>query len=535
MKTSPLLAALVLLGACDTGYEVTEAPRQLDSFPYVDCGAVDPPVRQVCTVPLFSQERGPVTIYGIQTVDLDYPEGGIEEGGSGFIVRDVDWMSAACDDGTCLDLAAYDPESDDDTLALPVTFAPQVVGEYRAEMTIWSNDNQTSEKLPLPDDPDREWGIWRVQLRGLARPACGRVYPDFLDMGYHNAPGAEFSTSATIENCGMVTLTVASFAESGTGAEEMQITNTTEMKILPGLSDTLNVHWTVGPLVDGAVDPIEDVFTFESNDDVTLGAESITVIGNTCEGSVLDDWDADADGWTSCGGDCDDADPTANPSEVERAGNGNDDDCDGEIDEAANPAGTDDDGDGWSEIDGDCDDEDVDVSPTVLEIANSKDDDCNGEIDDGTEYYDDDQDGFSERDGDLDDSSRLVYPGAPETTDGVDNDCDGIIDEGGPQYDDDQDGYKELEADTTMNDCDDEDPWVYVGAFEFCDGYDNDCDGSADEGDTGAENGACAFIPLRRDEQVVDDKDTGCSTAGTAALGWAAIAAALGLASRRRG
>jgi hypothetical protein len=55
------------------------------------------------------------------------------------------------------------------------------------------------------------------------------------------------------------------------------------------------------------------------------------------------DADADGDGYTRCGGDCDDANPSVYPGALEIC-DGVDNDCDGQIDEGA--AGVDSDGDG---------------------------------------------------------------------------------------------------------------------------------------------------------------------------------------------
>ncbi len=102
-----------------------------------------------------------------------------------------------------------------------------------------------------------------------------------------------------------------------------------------------------------------------------------------------------------------------------------------------------------------------------------------------TDYYpyeDDTADtGSADADGDgavagldCDDSDPSAYPGALEECDGADNDCDGSIDEG---FDADSDG-----ATSCGGDCDDSDPSIRPGVTESCDGVDNNCDGTIDEG-----------------------------------------------------
>ena len=219
-------------------------------------------------------------------------------------------------------------------------------------------------------------------------------------------------------------------------------------------------------------------------------AEICDGVDQDCDGVADEDFDLDGDGHldaTACAGiggdDCDDTDATVYAGAPEEC-DGVDDDCDGLVDE-----GFDADGDGYLDLTAcagiggnDCDDADAAVNPAATEACNGIDDNCDLFVDEG---FDLDGDGHldtaqcGEHGSDCDDADVSVYEGAPELCDGVDNDCDGAADEG---YDLDGDGYYDADTCPNGDDCDDTNPYVHPGVTEVCNGIDDDCDGIGDEG-----------------------------------------------------
>ena len=127
-------------------------------------------------------------------------------------------------------------------------------------------------------------------------------------------------------------------------------------------------------------------------------------------------------------------------------------------------------------------------------VSGEEDEAASGSSDD----EDKDLDGWTIGDGDCDDTSNSINPGAEDICDGKDNNCDGEIDESGSNtfyIDYDGDGFgtdtefftiSDCDAPagyvSNADDCDDTDSRVNPSATEVCDGADNNCDGTADEG-----------------------------------------------------
>ena len=223
----------------------------------------------------------------------------------------------------------------------------------------------------------------------------------------------------------------------------------------------------IGVDADGDGRPAGEADCDDQDPDTFAGAtELLDSVDNDCDGDVDDGTrgvdddgdgycegaDYDADGFPDCRnaalpGDCDDGSPALHPGDV--------------------------DGDGASPCTGDCDDEDPERAPDRTEICDGVDNDCNGEP--ASFEVDGDGDGYFICTGDCDDTDPALTP----------LDADG--DSYSPCEDDCDDADPALtpaDADGDLwtvcgGDCDDLDAARHPGAFELCDGLDNDCSGSA--------------------------------------------------------
>ena len=232
-------------------------------------------------------------------------------------------------------------------------------------------------------------------------------------------------------------------------------------------------------------------------------------VDEDCEPLTEDAPDRDEDGFDVCGPDdvvnpdreppdCDDGDESISPV-VRESCDGDDNDCDGEVDEDFEGRGL-----PCGDTDGEC------TAGTIQcirgratcaggtlpspEVCDGDDNDCDGEADEGdicSSTADADDDGVSPHDGDCDDGDPSIGPSATEICgDGIDNDCDTLVDGLDPDL-----GLGEVCDDSTGLGSTGECSWGinecrggevvcsdFVGPVdEVCrDGFDNDCDGEVD-------------------------------------------------------
>jgi hypothetical protein len=228
------------------------------------------------------------------------------------------------------------------------------------------------------------------------------------------------------------------------------------------------------------------------------------------------EWDQDGDGLGQPGtphpypDDCDDrATDTGGPTPWYRDADGDSYGITGNVIFAcAAPAG-------FTARSGDCDDLRPDVSPDAVEVCGDTDEDCDGAFDDGAgwlRFYDADRDGHGDPacgelrcppfnawvafDDDCDDTRPDRSPDEPEQCDDLDNDCNDLVDDGVGSWwyvDADSDTYGDPNSPPqqsctpvpgrvlSANDCNDANAAFYPGAWDDCDGQDQDCDRTVDE------------------------------------------------------
>ena len=244
---------------------------------------------------------------------------------------------------------------------------------------------------------------------------------------------------------------------------------------------------------DGVVDQ-QDNCPEKANEDQSDVDED--QLGDACDGDI--DGDGSLNQW-----DCDPVNPDVHPGAQEVC-DGLDNNCnmfidegfaDADDDNVADCSDPDDDNDGIlddgdnSGVTGDtpCADGQVDMCDDNCQFTpNEQQGDVDGDLVGDVCDDDADADGFVNAD-DCQPLNPDVYPGAAEQCNGFDDNCNGLVDESHPDFDNDlladcidPDDDNDLEPDE--EDCAPLNPAINSFAPELCNGFDDNCDGAADEG-----------------------------------------------------
>ena len=414
--TIPLLTVL----ACNNDVNITEKQPQFNVSPQNnDLGTVM--VGEELTVPLrISSLYGDIQILGVEVQNI---------------------LGNYCFyNGNLPDIEAGT------NLEIEITYIPELAGLHQCKITVQGNASPEEHEL---------------MIFAKAVSSNLQIYPSSLDFGVVEV-GETASLSLSISNDSPISTDI-----TGVSIGDPQFSLLQPLPLTLDAEDTTILTMEYTPTTE---DDAATTMTVQLDSSSSL--PNISLMGNNCALGVPSAYDVDADGYTSCGGDCDDSNPTVSPSAIESC-DLIDNDCDGIIDE--NTECYDDDGDGYSEFNGDCNDNDPAVHGEQNEIpGNGIDDNCDGIVDD--ESIDLDGDGYSEYGGDCDDSNPEINPAATEAADSLDNNCDGTIDENTENYDDDGDGYSEFSGD-----CNDNDSTISPDSTESVDGVDENCNGMVDD------------------------------------------------------